>query len=210
MAFDEEEKSKSSSIFQTIGIILFFISFFLILSGLGFMPNFPKDQNLLNYGMTLFAPAFFFLILSVLTVLGKEIKKSEVFTTIQCQNSSCKYVLIRDFKRNDFVFKELEDYCPKCSSPCYITEVSSIPIKNFKEKPIKGLRSKKPKVDKKERKFKTITTLKCENSECNFIKMRDFKLKDYVFKKIDDKTCFKCGSNLYISEISHKNPEETS
>lgn len=209
MAIDEEEKSKGSNILQIISIILIIASSTLILSSLGLLPNFPKDKNFLNYGMFLLAPAFFILFLSILTGAGKGVKKFEVFTSIKCQDSSCKYVLIRDFKRNDFVFKQLEDLCPKCNSHIYIADISSIPTKKFKEIPEKALRSKKPKQDKKEKKLKTITTLKCDNSECNFIKTRNFEPNDYVFKKIDDKTCSKCGSVLYISKISHTDPEET-
>lgn len=210
MALNGEEQSKIGKVFQTFAMILVIIAFFLIIASLGLIPNFPKNQEFLNYGLILLAPAFLLLILSALTGLSKEIRKLEEFTTIKCQNSLCKHTIIRDFKKNDFVFKELKDSCPKCNSIMYITDISSIPIKKIKEEPIKDFRSKKPKLDKKEKKYKTITTLKCENSECDLIKTRDFKLNDYVFKKIDNITCSKCGSTLYISEISHTIPEKVS
>ncbi|NVM01109.1 MAG: hypothetical protein HWN67_02155 [Candidatus Helarchaeota archaeon] len=210
MALNGEKKSKISSIFQALGTILFIISFFLILSALGLIPNFPKDQIFLTYGMILLGPAFLFLILSALTGVSREVKKLEQFTTIKCQNSSCKHVVIRDFNKKDFVFKELKESCIKCNSTMYITDISSIPIKKFKEEHKKEIRSKKPKLDKKEKKYKTITTFKCENSDCDFTKTRDFKLNDYIFEKIDDITCSKCGSTLFISEISHLIPEKAS
>lgn len=210
MSLDGEKKSKSSSIFQALSTILFIVSFFLILSAFGLIPNFPMDQNFLTYGMILLAPAFLFLILSVLTGVSREVKKLEEFTTIKCQNSSCKYVLIRDFNKKDFVFKELKASCPKCNSTMYITDISSIPTKKIKEDTKKEFRSKKPKLDKKEKNYKTITTFKCENSDCDFIKTRNFEINDYIFKQIDDSTCSKCGSTLYISEISHLVPEKAS
>lgn len=210
MAVNGEEKSKSSSILQTLSTILFIVSFFLILSALGFIPNFPMDQNFLTIGMILLGPAFLLLILSVLTGVSKGVKKLEEFTTIKCQNFSCEHVIIRDFNKKDFVFKEQKESCPKCNSTMYIRDISSIPIKRIKEETKKVIRSKKPKLDKKEKNYKTITTFKCEKSDCEFIKTRDFKLYDYIFKKIDDITCSKCGSTLYISEISHLIPDKAS
>ncbi|MFX1452309.1 MAG: hypothetical protein ACFFCM_15835 [Promethearchaeota archaeon] len=210
MTLNEEEQSKISKIFQAIGMILVLIAFLLIFASLGFIPNFPLDQNFLNYGIFLLAPAFLFLILSFFTGFGKEDKKLEVFTTIKCQNSSCKHVIIRDFKKSDFVFKEFSEICPKCNSTLYISDISSIPVKKIKDEAKKDIRSKKPKPDKKEKDYVTKTTLKCENLECNFIKTRDFKLHDYIFKKFDDIACSKCGSVLYISEISHKLPKKVS
>jgi len=99
MALNGEEQSKISKLFQAIGMILVVIAFFLIFASLGFIPNFPLDQNFLNYGIFLLAPAFLFLILSFLTRFGKEVKKLEVFTTLKCQNSSCNHIIIRDFKK---------------------------------------------------------------------------------------------------------------
>ncbi|MHA1299118.1 MAG: hypothetical protein ACTSO9_06755 [Candidatus Helarchaeota archaeon] len=201
------EQSKIGSIFQTIGAILLFISFFLIFIGLGLIPGFSPDQNFLNYGMFLIAPAFFILFLSVLTSLNKDIKKFESFTTIKCENTSCKHTIVRDFKINDFIFKKLDKKCPKCQSNMYIVEISSFPVKKIKELPEKGINPKKPKISKKEKKLKTITTLKCKNIECDFKKTRNFKIYDYIFKSFSDESCPRCGSVLYISNISHKDPE---
>ncbi len=207
MAHDEEKGSKSSSIFQAIGIVLLLISCFLIFSSLGLIPGFPSDQEFLNYGMFLLAPAFFLLFLSIMLGFNKGISKLEAFTLISCENSSCKHTIIRDFQKNDYVFKELEEKCSKCGSNSYIEKITLMPTKKVKETIEKGLRAKKPKMTKEEKKFKTVTTLKCENSECDFSKIRNFELNDYVFKTFDDMNCSKCGSTLYISEISHKKSE---
>ena len=85
----------------------------------------------------------------------------------------------------------------------WISEIASIPIKKVKDIPENVIKSKKSKPDKKEKNLKTITTLKCRNSDCDFKKDRDFQLNDYVFK-IYNETCQKCGSRIYISEISHR------
>ena len=195
--------SKVSNILRAIGIILLTISIFLIFAGLGWIAGFSADQNLLNYGMITIAPAFFLIFLSVLLGMNKGDKKRDVFTTIKCRNKNCNQKIIRDFKLYDYVFKELEEPCTKCNSKMIISEIASIPIKKVKDIPENVIKSKKSKPDKKEKNLKTITTLKCRNSDCDFKKDRDFQLNDYVFK-IYNETCQKCGSRIYISEISHR------
>ncbi|MHA1380308.1 MAG: hypothetical protein ACTSRG_18210 [Candidatus Helarchaeota archaeon] len=207
---EQKGESRTSSIFQTIGAVLLMIAIFLVFAGLGMIPGFPPDQDFLNYGMFLVVPAFFILLLSVFSGLNKDANNMEVFTTLQCKESSCKQIIIRDFKINDYVFKEVDEICPKCKSKMFISDISSIATKKIKERPEKSFKSKKPKIDKKEKNLKTITTLKCKNSGCDFLKTREFLINDYIFKTFNDQKCPKCGSSLYISEISHKNTEKNS
>ncbi|MHA1269770.1 MAG: hypothetical protein ACTSPY_08310 [Candidatus Helarchaeota archaeon] len=51
-----------------------------------------------------------------------------------------------------------------------------------------------------ERPRKTITELKCP--KCESIQIRDFKVGDYIFKKIEDEICKKCKHHgLLINSV---------
>ncbi|MCS7373406.1 MAG: hypothetical protein NDF53_01250 [archaeon GB-1867-097] len=45
----------------------------------------------------------------------------------------------------------------------------------------------------------TITVVKCSNPSCNFKEEREFKVGDYIFKRIGQ--CPKCNGDLYIYSI---------
>ena len=59
-----------------------------------------------------------------------KIEVPKVMTTIQCTNKSCDFKSIREFQRGDFVYKELDAPCQKCSGKQMITAV----YKEVKEK----------------------------------------------------------------------------
>ena len=44
-----------------------------------------------------------------------KIEAPKVMTTIQCTNKSCDAKTIREFQRGDYVYKELDAPCQKCS-----------------------------------------------------------------------------------------------
>jgi len=54
----------------------------------------------------------------------------KVMTTIQCTNKNCDAKTVREFQRGDYVFKELDTPCQKCSGRQMITAV----YKEVKEK----------------------------------------------------------------------------
>jgi hypothetical protein len=54
----------------------------------------------------------------------------KVMTTIECTNKGCASKNIREFQRGDFVFKELDVPCQKCSGRQMITAI----YKEVKEK----------------------------------------------------------------------------
>ncbi|MHA1410195.1 MAG: hypothetical protein ACTSQY_07825 [Candidatus Odinarchaeia archaeon] len=59
------------------------------------------------------------------------IQKVNTVTVIKCY--SCDYTEIRDFKKGDYIFKELGE-CPKCSGVKYIKTIYTIsPEKNKKQ-----------------------------------------------------------------------------
>ena len=59
-----------------------------------------------------------------------KIEVSKVMTTIGCSNKSCDSKTMREFQRGDFVYKELDTPCQKCSGKQMITAI----YKEVKEK----------------------------------------------------------------------------
>jgi len=54
----------------------------------------------------------------------------KVMTTIECQNKACASKTVREFQRGDYVFKDLDEACSKCSGKQMITAI----YKEVKEK----------------------------------------------------------------------------
>jgi len=63
-------------------------------------------------------------------VAEMKIEIPKVMTTIQCTNKGCDAKTIREFQRGDYVYKELDVPCPKCSGRQMITAI----YKEVKEK----------------------------------------------------------------------------
>ncbi len=59
-----------------------------------------------------------------------KIEIPKVMTTIECQNKGCNFKNIREFQRGDYVFKDLDTACQKCSGKQMITAI----YKEVKEK----------------------------------------------------------------------------
>ncbi len=49
------------------------------------------------------------------------IKPPPIMTTITCEK--CGFKNIREFQRGDYIFKEVEDTCPKCKEKMYISAI---------------------------------------------------------------------------------------
>lgn len=47
---------------------------------------------------------------------------------------------------------------------------------------------------------KVMTTIECQNKECNYKTVREFQRGDYVFKELDA-ACQKCGGKQMVSAI---------
>ncbi len=58
---------------------------------------------------------------AVVTQAKPELKKVEVFTTLECPK--CGQKRVRDFKRGDFVFKD-DEPCTRCDGMMMITKIS--------------------------------------------------------------------------------------
>ena len=63
-------------------------------------------------------------------VAQMKIDVPKVMTTIQCTNKSCDVKTVREFQRGDWVYKELDAPCQKCSGKQMITAI----YKEVKEK----------------------------------------------------------------------------
>lgn len=61
-------------------------------------------------------------------------KTQPVVTTIVCK--SCDFKNVREFKRGDYIFKELDDSCPKCKEKMKISSI----FREVKEKKDKNLK----------------------------------------------------------------------
>jgi Na+-transporting NADH:ubiquinone oxidoreductase subunit NqrC len=59
-----------------------------------------------------------------------KIEVPKVMTIIQCTNTSCDFKASREFQRGDYVYKELDAPCTKCSGKQMITAI----YKDVKEK----------------------------------------------------------------------------
>lgn len=59
-----------------------------------------------------------------------KIEVPKVMTTIGCSNKTCDSKTVREFQRGDFVYKELDTPCAKCSGKQMITAI----YKEVKEK----------------------------------------------------------------------------
>jgi len=64
-------------------------------------------------GVTTLAISTYLLFQTRKHVLKLSVELPPLTTTLECQK--CGFKNVRDFQRGDFVFKQLEDQCPKCN-----------------------------------------------------------------------------------------------
>jgi cell division protein FtsL len=81
-------------------------------------------------GFVALAMSMFTLYQSRRQAVEMKIEIPKVMTTIQCTNKSCDAKTMREFQRGDYVYKELDAPCQKCSGKQMITAV----YKEVKEK----------------------------------------------------------------------------
>ena len=196
MEDERGEMRKSGSILRGIGMLLMFLGMFLILMVMfPFLYGINLDQIFSWIGLGLAMGGFVFLVLSFFLRI---IKKHETFTFIKCSKEDCKYEEIRDFRKGDYIFKELTRNCKKCGSNLYVDQIAHLPLKKYhkKEYPIKDR-----KLDKEKEVFITKTVVRCDNEQCDFEEIRDFQENDVIFEVLEGQKCKKCNSILYVHEI---------
>jgi hypothetical protein len=81
-------------------------------------------------GLIALTMSMFLLYQSRRQTVEMKIEIPKVMTTIECNNKGCESKTIREFQRGDFVFKELDVACQKCSGRQMITAI----YKEVKEK----------------------------------------------------------------------------
>ena len=81
-------------------------------------------------GLIAMAMCLFLLYQSRRQAAEVKIEIPKVMTTIECQNKECSNKTIREFQRGDYVFKDLDTPCGKCSGKQMITGI----YKEVKEK----------------------------------------------------------------------------
>jgi hypothetical protein len=81
-------------------------------------------------GLIAMAMCLFLLYQSRRQAAEVKIEIPKVMTTIECQNKGCSNKTIREFQRGDYVYKDLDVPCGKCSGKQMITGI----YKEVKEK----------------------------------------------------------------------------
>jgi cytochrome c biogenesis protein CcdA len=85
---------------------------------------------LAGIGLIAMTLSFFLLFQSRRSNLEMKIEAPKVMTTIECTAKECKNKTVREFQRGDYVFKELDQNCEKCSGKQMVTAI----YKEVKEK----------------------------------------------------------------------------
>ncbi|MHA1145471.1 MAG: hypothetical protein ACTSRW_12085 [Candidatus Helarchaeota archaeon] len=204
---EEGELTKASKLFQTIGFIIVVTGAIMLLLSFYLNPTqffgIPQEISaiisgaLLSVGFILMMAGIF-----VMSFLGtrKLVIKRETFSILKCSSpSSCEEIIIRDFKKGDHVFKELDETCIQCNQPYYISAIVHTPLK----KPPKPPDYEKFRVGKfkQRKKYRTETVIGCLNHECDEKISRAHEESDYIFKPVEQ-TCSQCGQQMKILEIS--------
>ncbi|MHA1800069.1 MAG: hypothetical protein ACTSVY_16630 [Candidatus Helarchaeota archaeon] len=201
MLNDKGEQRKIGKIFRFIGMLILMIGMFLIMItvfpffyGINLEPALNQLLSMVGFGFGIVG----FILISLSMFLRIQ-KRFETFTFLKCMDDQCNYQEVRDFRKGDYIFKELERKCKKCKSNLYIYQIAHLPLKKYQTEEFKI--KDRDYEDKKEDKHITKTILKCVDPNCKFEQIRDFQKGDIVFKELEGKKCTICNSNLYISEI---------
>jgi len=74
----------------------------------------PENGSLfLTMGVTTLAISTYLLFQTKKRVLKLGMEMPPLTTTLECQK--CGFKNVRDFQRGDYIFKQLEEQCPKCN-----------------------------------------------------------------------------------------------
>jgi len=120
--------------FYLLAIILItlLLSLALIITGIDYMEIGldPYTRTLfLLLGLTILALSAYMLFQTRKRMFRLGLEMQPLITTLLCQK--CGFKNLRDFTRGDYVFKQVEEQCPKCSEKAFA--ISSI-YREVKEK----------------------------------------------------------------------------
>jgi hypothetical protein len=120
--------TKISTYLLMIVLIVLALSIVALISAANFMStNFEFATFLLAVGFIAMGLSVYILFQSRKRAASMKIEAPKVMTTIECKK--CNFKSVREFKRGDFVFKDL-DPCQKCNEKMIITAI----YKEVKEK----------------------------------------------------------------------------
>jgi hypothetical protein len=120
--------TKISTFLMLIVLIVIALSIVALIMAVNVYPGQPElAVYLLVIGFIAMALAAYVLLQSRRRVASMKIEAPKTMTTVECRK--CGFKSVREFKRGDFVFKEL-DPCQKCDDKMIITAI----YKEVKEK----------------------------------------------------------------------------
>jgi len=114
---------KLSPILLGILLVVFLLSIFSIFLGVDAYltyGDFDSGSTYMILGATTLALSSYVLFQTRKSVLKSALKTQPVTTTILCEKCGLKNV--RDFKRGDYIFKDVES-CPKCNENMMISSI---------------------------------------------------------------------------------------
>jgi hypothetical protein len=126
-------QKRASPIVIIILLITFLLSLFSIFLGLDYYVRGDLDpgSTYIILGTTTLALSSYVLFQMRRKLLRLALKAQPITTTIVCEKCGLKNV--RDFKRGDYIFKEVEA-CPKCNEKMVITSIyREVPKKKREE-----------------------------------------------------------------------------
>ena len=126
-------KKISTYVTMIVAIVIVLSSVSLILAAYAYTmspPDYAAAGIYAVIGLIALTMSVFTLYQSRRQVAQMKIEMPKVMTTIQCTNKGCDAKVVREFQRGDFVYKELDAPCQKCSGRQMITAV----YKEVKEK----------------------------------------------------------------------------
>jgi hypothetical protein len=126
-------QKRTSPIVIIILLITFLLSLFSIFLGLDYYIRGDIDpgSTYIILGTTTLALSSYVLFQMRRRLLRLALKTQPITTTIVCEKCGLKNV--RDFKRGDYIFKEMEA-CPKCNEKMVITSIyREVPEKKREE-----------------------------------------------------------------------------
>jgi len=116
-----------------IVIIMIFIALALSFIYLGFqdflVDNFENGSLNLTIGLIIIAISTYLLFQTQRRTLRPVLEIQPLNTTVLCQK--CGFKNVREFQRGDYIFKQMEEPCPKCNEKT--VSISSI-FREVKEK----------------------------------------------------------------------------
>ena len=113
--------SKISTYMTLIVLIVLALSIVALILAANVFPSRPDMATyLLAIGFIAMALSVYILLQSRKRAVRMKIESPKVMTTVECRK--CNFKSIREFKRGDFVFREL-DACQKCDEKMIITAI---------------------------------------------------------------------------------------